>query len=409
MIDESQKLLSGEKTPAEFLRSLELYFPLLGSLVSTPQDPRWHAEGNVRIHTEMVLAELIADINSERNSFTEDEVTALLFGAALHDIGKALTTKKKLIDGVVRIVSPRHAEVGMSYCAPCLASLPELPPKISEWILGIVGYHHHPRKLLSSNGSAGSYFRIARSVPCHLIWTFEKADLRGRTCEDLNGQLEILELFKLEAENLNVWKRAPYENWEQRIEGDFGITDSEEASYVIDAAKYRLENGAINSLEEAIGKTYAARSNHGRLILMCGPSGSGKSEWVAQYAKTESARVVSLDRLREEISGKRSRQADNGKVMQAAKELLREGLRKKETTIWDATSLRSDGRRALVSLAHDYHAATEIVRFAVAPKEIRRRNRKRENKIPESIIERQLDRFEWPHLWEAHRVTTVRS
>jgi predicted kinase len=168
-----------------------------------------------------------------------------------------------------------------------------------------------------------------------------------------------------------------------------------------------FENNEINSLEEAIGKTYEARSEHGKLILLCGPSGSGKSEWVNEYTSARSGKIVSLDQLRESIAGKRFKQSDNGKVMQAAKELLREGLRKKETIIWDATSLRADGRGALISMAHDYHATSEIVRFAVPPRELRRRNRKREHKIPEAVLQRQIERFEWPHLWEAHSVITV--
>lgn len=409
MIGPVNQLLCRAISPADFLDRLGEYFPDLEKLSETPQDPLWHGEGNVRIHTELVLDELLQSFEQKQNSVSEEEVNALVIGAALHDIGKVRTTKKKMIDGVSRIVSPRHAEFGMSYCASLLSALPSLSENIFFWVLGIIGYHHHPRKLISSNSARGLYCRIARSVPLHLLGIFEQADLRGRICEDLDGQLEVLELFQLEAENYGVWKRSPYENWRRRIVSEFGVNEGKESDYVFNAAVFLYENGEINSLEEAVGKTYERRGHHGRLLLLCGPSGSGKSEWVSAYLKCHEVKVVSLDVLREKISGKRMRQTDNGKVMQAAKELLREGLRKHDTIIWDATSLRRDGRRALISMAHDYQATSEMIRFAVDPVELRRRNRKRENKVPDDILTRQIDRYEWPHVWEAHQVNTVVS
>ena len=44
---------------------LAQYFPLLLELSKTEQDKTWHAEGNVAIHTEMVLKELYKILESE--------------------------------------------------------------------------------------------------------------------------------------------------------------------------------------------------------------------------------------------------------------------------------------------------------------------------------------------------------
>ena len=54
------KILSGKEiTPSSLLDELSVLFPLVSALAETPQDPEWHAEGDVRTHTEMVVAEAI--------------------------------------------------------------------------------------------------------------------------------------------------------------------------------------------------------------------------------------------------------------------------------------------------------------------------------------------------------------
>ncbi|MFT4640450.1 MAG: HD-GYP domain-containing protein (c-di-GMP phosphodiesterase class II) [Verrucomicrobiales bacterium] len=87
--------------PSALLDFMEPMFPLIGQMVSTPQDAEWHAEGDVRRHTEWVLAEMHALLTKELETEDLDEETrtALILGAALHDIGKTLTTREQEMDG----------------------------------------------------------------------------------------------------------------------------------------------------------------------------------------------------------------------------------------------------------------------------------------------------------------------
>lgn len=78
-----------------------------------------------------------------------------------------------------------------------------------------------------------------------------------------------------------------------------------------------------------------------------------------------------------------------------------------ESVVWDATNLRESGRTALIGLGHDYNARTRIVAFATPPPELQRRNRSRNHSIPSAVLDRQLEKFEWPFAWEAHRVETI--
>ena len=62
----------------------------------------------------------------------------------------------------------------------------------------------------------GHFARVSRSIPLPLLWIFERADLKGRICEDLESQLEDLDLFRLEAERLQLWTWTdPFSSWEE--------------------------------------------------------------------------------------------------------------------------------------------------------------------------------------------------
>ena len=92
---ELEKLLIRSRKPSIGLRWLydlgvvRQLFPELLSLVDVPQEPEWHPEGNVDIHTMMVADEarkLIDDLPYEK------KVTVML-AAVAHDLGKPPTTK----------------------------------------------------------------------------------------------------------------------------------------------------------------------------------------------------------------------------------------------------------------------------------------------------------------------------
>ncbi|MGY8690182.1 MAG: AAA family ATPase, partial [Verrucomicrobiales bacterium] len=78
-----------------------------------------------------------------------------------------------------------------------------------------------------------------------------------------------------------------------------------------------------------------------------------------------------------------------------------------QSVVWDASNLREDGRAMIVQLARDYHAHTTVAVMATPPEELARRNRKRSHAIPQAVLARQLDRFQWPNAWEVHQVEPI--
>jgi tRNA nucleotidyltransferase (CCA-adding enzyme) len=77
-----------------------IHFPEIGRLKGVPQDPEWHPEGDVDLHTGLVL-DAAARI-AERDRLDTDDRAVLLFASLAHDFAKATTTMLREKDGRLR-------------------------------------------------------------------------------------------------------------------------------------------------------------------------------------------------------------------------------------------------------------------------------------------------------------------
>lgn len=401
-----QRVAHGDMpTMEEWETALLPTLPLLQRLASTQQDARWHAEGDVRTHTTMVLGEMARILRTEGEHWCAERKQALALSALLHDIAKPLATRTEIIDGEERVVSPHHADKGRSYLACTLLEC-DIPYEIVHTVLALVGHHHDLKRLVVRNAPARDYRKLARHVDVELLYWLELADTRGRLCADKQKELDIVELFRLYCQEHGVWQRAaPYGEWNGELSSLIQDVDIGTQRYIAAQSVRECEAGLIVSPHEAVARTWQYRQGWARVVLTVGVSGAGKSTWVrnnlAGYA------CLSLDDLRERVGKARGDQTENGRVLQAAREELKEHLRNKRKIVWDATNLRRDMREGIAQLAMEYHAHVAIAAFHVAASEVRKRNRQRHHPVPEGVVERQLERVQWPYVGEAHRVVHI--
>jgi tRNA nucleotidyltransferase (CCA-adding enzyme) len=113
--DEFMKWATKGRKPgriAEYLSDCgwDIHFPEIASLAGTPQDPHWHPEGDVGIHT-MLVVNAAAKV-AEREGLDADNRAVLIFSALCHDFAKPKTTMLRERDGHMRWSSWGHEPEG---------------------------------------------------------------------------------------------------------------------------------------------------------------------------------------------------------------------------------------------------------------------------------------------------------
>lgn len=397
-------LLSGGHPDLETL--IEVFgeaVPSLRKLKDTPQDPEWHAEGDVHTHTAMVMAELYRDLDSPAGaSLSPLERQILVLAALFHDLAKPWTTREMEVRGAMRVTALRHEAKGRSALAPALVDL-GLPWSSLWQVMSLVGSHHEPKLLVVKNRGAGEYRRISRRVDPLLVSFLARADMRGRICPDRDQQVENVDLYALGAEEYSPpgW----LDSWRRHFAATLADRPPSHQDRVFGEAVRAAESGKVHSPEEAGFLAFQEPAAPPELVVTCGLSGSGKSTFIEKYLGDHQR--ISLDELREDLAGDRSDQALNGAVRQEARQRLKAALRPGRKVVWDATCLRKDFRSAVCETGFAYGALVTLVVFHLRPELCASRNKSRPHPVAKAVLASQLEQWEWPEVDEAHRLIVV--
>lgn len=158
ILEEWKKLLLRGRTPSrglEFLRETGWldHFPELAALRGVPQDPKWHPEGDVWVHTLHCL-----DAFAEERLGDEHEDLVVGLAVLCHDLGKPATTNRTG-DGRIRALG--HEQHGVELAGRLLERLAAGPRLISE-VLPLVAEHMRPATLHGTKGQKVSDAAIRR-------------------------------------------------------------------------------------------------------------------------------------------------------------------------------------------------------------------------------------------------------
>lgn len=353
---------------------------MLADMEKTPQNPAYHAEGDVLEHTKRVCEALVADPRYGAMSYDDREL--LFLSALLHDIGKPPCTR--IVDGVP--TSPYHAPRGASLARRMLwddfdlAGTPEAQ-RAREAIVMMVRYHPFPSFAALRDGSERRLYRIAANGELTDAFSVEKlcilaaADIRGRIAPDEASALERVDYCAMLAEEKGCL-RAPYR---------FADPYSARAYF-----RERTESPEVALYRDTFGE----------VILMSGLPGTGKDTYIAGHYPD--LPMVSLDAIRLRLGIKPT--DPQAPVVSAAKEEAREYLRKKQPFVWNATSLSYELRGGLISLFEGYGASVRTVFLETSLATELARNKSREAVVPEPVIHKMLSRLEIPERYECERV-----
>src|SRR5207244_13067257 len=213
---EMEKLLLRAQHPSTGLRwlrdlgAIDRLFPEIKALIDVPQDPEWHPEGDVFVHTLLTVdraRELIDDLSYPK------QVTVML-AALTHDFGKPATTA--FVDG--RLRSREHEEAGV---APTIGFLDRLNIHTLEGydvraqVVALVRDHLKTGEFYKKRDEVGdgAFRRLARKCELDLLYRVAKADSLGRNADWVpRGKwyyAEAQEWFIKHARELEVAEKAP--------------------------------------------------------------------------------------------------------------------------------------------------------------------------------------------------------
>jgi tRNA nucleotidyltransferase (CCA-adding enzyme) len=249
---EIEKLLLAPRPSIGFALAMDLgvisaLFPELQALAGCPQEPEWHPEGDVWVHTLQVIDQTRQRIDD----LPRPQQIALMLGAVCHDLGKPATTA--LIEG--RIRSLDHEAQGVE---PTLAFLDRLNVRsidgydVRQQVAGLVAQHLKPGawfKVREEVGD-GAFRRLAQKVDLELLARVAKSDCLGR--EPGRFDCSAMDWFLERARSLGVEHRPPGPMLLGRHLLALGLTPGPRVGEVLKAVYEEQLDGAVSTLDDAI-------------------------------------------------------------------------------------------------------------------------------------------------------------
>jgi tRNA nucleotidyltransferase (CCA-adding enzyme) len=249
---EIEKLLFAPRPSIGLALAMELdvveqMFPELHALAGCLQEPEWHPEGDVWVHTLQVVDQARGRIDN----LARPQQIAVMLGAVCHDLGKPATTA--VIDG--RIRSLDHEEQGI---APTRALLDRLNVwsmdgyDVRQQVAGLVAHHLKPGAWFKVRADVGdgAFRRLAHKVDLELLARLAKADCLGRSPGTFD--CTAMDWFLERARSLGVEHRPPAPILLGRHLLALGLAPGPRLGEILRAVYEQQLDGTVTNLDEAI-------------------------------------------------------------------------------------------------------------------------------------------------------------
>ena len=364
--------------------SLPLPAEWLEAMRTTEQNPRYHAEGNVLTHTEMVLSAYHTE--SSQFDLDESDHEVLYWATALHDIGKARVTHWHQN----RWRAKGHERAGVAPARDLLLQRPEISTSQRKRILDLVKYHAVPLQWGLRKRPLVAYQRLATRTDVRLLGIFAHFDIVGRICEKKNNVLDLIHHF-----NQQIVPKIHYE---------MGTFEQMQAHY--QNVSHQQKNALWQSLKQEIRLTerllQVEKSSREKplftAVIPIGSQGEHRAEIEAQglsHFKYYNAEPLSL---------KFTDPHDRESQLRQLKHFVSVYGRERQHLVIDGLPLDPEVRTHVAEFCRKQGGHIE---YLFVERRLEELLSKAEDEDHAVRLRAAHDALDYPHPWEAHRITLV--
>ncbi|MGH9175436.1 MAG: HD domain-containing protein, partial [Vicinamibacterales bacterium] len=255
-------LLQAERPSTGFVLARELgvtaaLLPEMHALIDCPQEPEWHPEGDVWIHTLMVIDQA----RHGNGDLDRARLASVMLGAVCHDLGKPATTE--VIDGRIRSLGHEEAGVGPATRLLDRLNLHSLDGfDVRAQALALTAHHLKPGAFYKVRGELtdGAFRRLALKVDMELLARLAKADCLGRTG---GFDCSAMDWFLDRARALGVEHKPPAPILMGRHLLELGVEPGPGMGQILRAVYEMQLDGAVPDLDGAMGHARAILEGRG--------------------------------------------------------------------------------------------------------------------------------------------------
>ncbi len=359
-------------------------FAWLRALRNCPQDPAWHREGDVLVHTRLVVEALTAA--PAWRALPAGERETLFAAAVLHDVAKPACLQA---DPAGRVSTRGHAGRGEVAARQILWRL-GVPAARREAVCQLVRHHQVPFFAHRRADRARLAILVSQTVRCDRLALLAEADARGHVCPDQAVLFEGIAAFREDAAAQRCLDRP--------------------RAFASDQARFLYCRDAAADPDAS-----PPPPGPGRAILVCGLPGSGREAWLR--ATLENWPLVAQPDPLLTNGGPGEGHAAAGSAAAAGDgasahagpadrtfDMPRAYLRAGIPFVWFGTFLTRRQRAAALAVIAAHAARVRIVHVEAPEERLYRLNHGRARPLPLLDLRRLLDAWEVPDRTEAHAV-----
>ncbi|MGW0435613.1 RNA ligase family protein [Micromonospora sp. NPDC003197] len=287
-----------------------------------------------------------------------------------------------------------------SWLAPRLVAPLGMP--LARRVADLVGLHPRLHRPFPDEARRAGLVRLTAAADLGVLHAVAAASLAGAdNSQDAVDAREQIDWSILYAEEAGLLSEAPLASLRTGLREALRGCDADAADRCWAEAREAYALGRVTTADAAVAASWRWRDgDFARLVLMVGPSGSGKSSLARRLPGVDD--VVSLDDLRA-AHGSRADQRANAAILHNGLRRLDDLLTDRRTVVWDATALNRQQRSLVHTVAQRRNASITHAVLLVPDDVLTRRNAERVHQVPPAVLEAQLRRFCPPYPGEAHR------